>query len=221
MACALPHKSAASVNTSQERCDNFSITLGRRERCLCPRSWQVGLRGALCTLAALPLFLGTEGSKVRGKCTPEYVCNADVDLYSGFQFQSVQKGVKWTELIWQQRRVGKKLPPFIHFNEATVPTKTALKKRLSGKEVEPGSAFAASCFVQTHTCEYTFLVDFLFNTLPDDRSSWGENDLCSKILPRSVKPSNSLDLRLNLVFLHIPSSYWWLKLQTNAAPGPF
>lgn len=111
MACALPHKSAASVNTSQERCDNFSITLGRRERCLCPRSWQVGLRGALCTLAALPLFLGTEGSKVRGKCTPEYVCNADVDLYSGFQFQSVQKGVKWTELIWQQRRVEKKLPP--------------------------------------------------------------------------------------------------------------
>lgn len=134
MACALPHKSAASVNTSQERCDNFSITLGRRERCLCPRSWQVGLRGALCTLAALPLFLGTEGSKVRGKCTPEYVCNADVDLYSGFQFQSVQKGVKWTELIWQQRRVEKKLPPFIHFNEATVPTKTALKKGRRAKK---------------------------------------------------------------------------------------
>lgn len=30
MACSLLHKSAVSVNTSQERCDNFSITLGRR-----------------------------------------------------------------------------------------------------------------------------------------------------------------------------------------------
>lgn len=35
MACCLPHNSAVSINISQERCDNFSVTLGRREWCLC------------------------------------------------------------------------------------------------------------------------------------------------------------------------------------------
>lgn len=221
MACALPHKSAASVNTSQERCDNFSITLGRRERCLCPRSWQVGLRGALCTLAALPLFLGTEGSKVRGKMYARVCMQRWCRSLLRVSVPVGSERGEMNRINLTTAPCGKKTAPLHSFQWSHCADEDGSEKRLSGKEVEPGSAFAASCFVQTHTCEYTFLVDFLFNTLPDDRSSWGENDLCSKILPRSVKPSDSLDLRLNLVFLHIPSSYWWLKLQTNAAPGPF
>lgn len=88
MACFLPHKSAASVNTSQERCDILSITLGRRDGCLCPRACQIGLREALCTLATLPLFLAMEGSKVRGGRCMTYtrqICTADGDQYFRFQ----------------------------------------------------------------------------------------------------------------------------------------
>ena len=86
MACSAPHKSAVGVNTSQERCDNVSITLGSREGCLWSGRRSVcTAQRSVCTLAALPLFLGTEGPK-----DPGYMCDSDV--YQGIK---VWRGLKW------------------------------------------------------------------------------------------------------------------------------
>lgn len=69
MACFPLHKSAASVNTSRERCDIFSITLGRRDQCLWPPRLSDRTRGSTVYVSSTATVCSHGGVKgQRGEC---------------------------------------------------------------------------------------------------------------------------------------------------------
>lgn len=122
VACTLPHKSAASVNTSRERCDNFSITLGRRERCLAPLRLTGRAQGSAVYISSTATV--SRHREVRGQRGGGG--GGGRGVYASDTYQGLQG---WCRSLLSRFRLSRDLHSF--------------QWKPPGKDVEPDSAFCS------------------------------------------------------------------------------